>query len=134
MKTVPITEGITNLKEEFNMDKKIQKIQKKIEELEDFARINTEEIPLYVRGIEITEVEMKKMKATKKYRVETQLFQNSQEKQNFSLLGRTYKDCEDILRSYKSKINSLDKLIEGYRKQVNSLKGKIVKREEMLKK
>ena len=113
------------------MDKKIQKIQKKIEELEDFVRINKEEIPLYVRGIEITDIEMKKMKATKKYRVETQLFQNSQEKENFSLLGRTYKECENILRGYKSKINSLDRLIENYGKQINSLKEKIAKKEEM---
>jgi len=116
------------------MDKKIQKLQQKIEELEDFVRINEDEIPLYVRGIEITEIEMKKMKATKKYRVETQAFQSSIEKQNFSLLGRTYKDCEGILRGYKSKINSLDKLIENYGKQINSLKEKIAKREETLNK
>lgn len=81
------------------MDKKIQKMQNKIEELEELISINKDEIPIYTRGIEITEKEIKKMKATKKYRVITQLFDfelNQEEKIYYNLTGKNYKECEGI--------------------------------------
>ena len=117
------------------MDKKIQKMQNKIEELEELIKINKDEIPIYTRGIEITEKEMKKMKATKKYRVQTQIFDNDlnpEEKRLYNLTGRTYKDCEPILRGFKAKINSLDRIMNSYENQIKKLKRNIDKREEKL--
>ena len=117
------------------MDKKIEKMQYKIAELEELKEINKNEIPIYTRGIEITEKEMKKMKATKKYRVITQIFDEDltpDEKILYNLTGRTYKTCEDVLRGFKAKINSLDRIIDSYENQINRLKKNIEKREEKL--
>ena len=117
------------------MDKKIEKMQNKIEELEELIKINKDEIRIYTRGIEITEIELKKMKATKRYRVLTQVFDdnlNQEEKVLYNLSGRTYKDCEGILKGFKAKVNSLDRIIDSYGSQINSKKKSITKREEKL--